>query len=454
MSSVMKIDIASKKEFIIMGSIACTWLLISIIIGASGPNIHDSYQYFAYDCPHHSHNWSSYCEGIQMSQGISWVQTFPEVGLLNRFWALRVIPYTNNQTSFNGLPLQTEVTLLGHDPHEGTNIWYLLTVNETKTELISCDGEQTKCQSFIVAFEDFIKYPIYQIQIRFPDPSQRSWIGDVGFEFIMGHPGEARLEIGFHVTYLIISVCFTVFFFLRMKKIPLEDWNWEQRSISLLLISLIFYNNFFFPFTYATRGWFFPFMSSLLEVTFRSLILLFWILMADKLRREEIRFDFSLEHVPKLVAVTVYGILTLILFAWTSINLETDPIESNEISGIQVMFYIVIIAWIAIIVWIIVLSVLTLPIIRTKSYLMTRYLFFVVPTAVCILSNFISIFSGNLGPLKRSTLSFTYFSAMYNIYVYVFLWGYWPGRDSFSGESASNEESPLYYNFGSNERKF
>jgi hypothetical protein len=99
-----------------------------------------------------------------------------------------------------------------------------------------------------------------------------------------------------------------------------------------------------------TSGWFFPFLNSLLEgelsvsvctetLTTASSVLCVYINVVLAVdggqvevapvtcqydltvnRRDEARVDFSLYHVPKLIVVALYGILSLILYAWVSIR--------------------------------------------------------------------------------------------------------------------------------------
>lgn len=81
----------------------------------SGPPVYDSTQYFAYDCPHNSHEWDPFsCNGVQLSDVRAahpypvlilhqnttfWETQAPVVNTLNRFWSLHFTPYTLQDTS-------------------------------------------------------------------------------------------------------------------------------------------------------------------------------------------------------------------------------------------------------------------------------------------------------------------------------------------------------------------
>jgi len=153
--------------------------------------------------------------------------------------------------------------------------------------------------------------------------------------------------------------------------------------------------------------------------------------MVDKLRKDELRVDFSWHHLPKLVIVCIFGILSLILFAWISIRDESDPVYSTNITGVQVLFYMVAVVWTAIMVWVVVLVAMTIPTVTRKTYLMTRFLFFAIPTGLCVISIMAGVFAGSFGPLRRNTLSFMYFLTLFNVYVFFLTWGYWPVQEGF-----------------------
>jgi len=458
----MNIDMAPRKTIIIVGGVSVAWLLITIIIGATGPSPFAAYTYSTYNCTGGSHTWNpNNCNGEQMSGNDTWfIQTFPLLNDLNRYWYLEMSVFSTVQQNPD-VPLQlaTQITLLGQNPATDGDVWYLMVANNTNTDNVICgNGADGQCNFIVIIYEEVIKYPSYQVQITFPDLAQREWIGDVQFVLKSGSDGFARIEIGFLTTYWLISMAITIFYFFKMRKASTADWSWEQRAMGLLLIGLICNNDIFSPFRYATRGWFFPFMSSLMHVAFSCIVLLFWLLMADKIRREELRVDMNIGHLPKLIVVGVYGILTLILFAWASIADEEDPVTSNDVGGIQVMFYIVSIIWVAIIIWIVILAVLTIPVVVRKGYLMNRFLFFAIPTGICILSVLIGIFSGTIGSVNKTTLAFVYLTSMFNVYVYMLLWGYWPAKDVVPSDARdpttqTSEESPLYYNFGTNPQR-
>jgi len=309
----------------------------------------------------------------------------------------------------------------------------LLAENDTHREDVQCKGAE--CTTFLLIYEDSIRYNDYKVIIALPDKKGSAFVGDVKFLLTFGHTSFSNMDIGLRITFLILGLVLFAFFIWTMYSISLSEWAWEQRSVALLLVGLFSFNNPFYPITYAVHGWFFPFISSLFEVAFFCITLLFWLFMVDKLRRDELRVSFSWYHVPKLAVVAVFGILCLILFAWLSIRDASDPVYGTSITGISVLFYLVAVLWIAIIVWVSVLVAMTIPVVSKKPYLMTRFVFFAVPTVICILS--VVFGAGSLGPLRRNSLSFVYYIFLFNTYVYILAWGYWPVKEGFTDRNPS-----------------
>jgi len=249
---------------------------------------------------------------------------------------------------------------------------------------------------------------------------------------------------------LAASLIVTGAYVWTMHQVNVDQWNWEQRAMAVLLISLFMTNNPLFPFIFVAKGWFFPFLVSLFQTGFLSVLLLFWLLITDKIRNEENMPTFSWILIPKLLIVTVWGILSLALFAVISIRDERDPVYGTSVTSFQILFYVVAVFWIIIVLWVAVLVALTIPVVVRQRYLVTRFLFFGLPTMVCIFSIFASVLSGSFGPYGETAIGFVYFLFLYNVYVFILAWGYWPVKETtFNGRNPvlPGETSPLSANF-------
>jgi len=124
-----------------------------------------------------------------------------------------------------------------------------------------------------------------------------------------------------------------------------------------------------------------------------------------------------------------------------------DPIlgHPNILSDIEVLFYIEATVYAGILIWLAVLVVMTIPVATAKPYLMTRFLFASIPTSFCIISILIGIFNGTFGPLNESTLSMVFFLTLYNEYVWLLTYGFWPIHERFGVKNPSEADSIIRF---------
>lgn len=95
---------------------------------------------------------------------------------------------------------------------------------------------------------------------------------------------------------MIISVALFGFFLFTMRPISFAEWTWEQRAMGIMIAALVSYNSKhlciilviitdpFYGLVFAVSGWFFPFINALFTDMFLCSILLFWLLITDKIR--------------------------------------------------------------------------------------------------------------------------------------------------------------------------
>lgn len=444
-TDIMRVDIAPYKHFSVVGGLAFLWLLINIIIGAAGPQIYDHISLYSYDCPDDDHTWNFNCSGVQLNDtGSFWYSELSGMGLLNKFWVLEMFPYTQIEDDIHE-ELQVQISVFGNN---GGDTWYELSTNDTVKKNVDCSEGDEECSGFILVYEEFIEYSTYRVYVSLPDKDNNYFIGDVNFQYWYGHDDFSSLEIAFRVIYMVISVALFGFFFYTMKKVPLADWTWEQRAMCIMIGALVSFNNPFYGLVFAVSGWFFPFLNALFTDIFMCAILLFWLLITDKIRRDELRVEFDYWQIPKVLCVVIFGLLALILFAWTSIRDSEDPVYGDGVTGIVILFYFVVILWTAIIIWVAILLAMTVPVVTQKRYLMTRFLFFAIPTSIAIVSIFGNILAGSFGPFRQNSTSLLYFLGLYNTYVWVLTWGYWPATEAKFRVAAPSENSILSFKSG------
>jgi hypothetical protein len=196
----------------------------------------------------------------------------------------------------------------------------------------------------------------------------------------------------------------------------------------------------FFAIRFAVAGWFAYFVDSLLEALFLSIVLLYWLLMIDKIRMNELRMEFSKIHIPKIIVIGIYALLTVIFFTWVNIDDEANPVlgigKTEEATS--VLYYVIVALFMGCVIWFVILAVLTVPVVTAKPHLFTRFMFFVMPACFCILSIVIGMLAGTYGPVNRTSPEFVFFQTMWNVYLGILAYGYWPVEERFSVSNPSS----------------
>eukprot|EP00026_Physarum_polycephalum_P007636 Phypoly_transcript_07701.p1 GENE.Phypoly_transcript_07701~~Phypoly_transcript_07701.p1 ORF type:complete len:457 (+),score=40.01 Phypoly_transcript_07701:137-1507(+) len=452
MVSVMRVDVAPLKHFIMIGVAGVAIVVIAIIMGATGPNEFFSVTDYAYDCPNQSHVWDpETCGGYQLSNNQTWWwSSLPTLTSLNRFWTLQFMVYTL-QTGEVERELQVEVLVYGTNNPPPKGEWMLLYTRNTTQDVV-CGQGPGPCEPLVLVDERNLKYTYYSVTVRILNGYQMegetaAFVGDVKFSIWTGNSGFSSYELALRVIFLFITCILLVAYLWFMRSTPLDDWAWEQKALALLLLGLLALNNPFFGLQFAVNGWFFHFLDALFTMTYLSIFLLFGLLVLDKVRLEDVRMTLGRRHIPKYLLVGVFALLGIILFAWVDIRDDVDPIQGHAslLSGVAVLFYIEATVYAGILIWLAVLVVMTIPVAAAKPYIMTRFLFISIPTSFSIISILIGIFNGTFGPLNESTLSMVFFLTLYNEYVWILTIGFWPVQERFTVRNPSEADSIIHF---------
>jgi hypothetical protein len=185
-----------------------------------------------------------------------------------------------------------------------------------------------------------------------------------------------------------------------------------------------------------------------------------------------------LEALVKVGGVFVFGALSLTLYAWVRIREREDPVlyDDQGAQGVLVLDNIVTVLFALLMVWIVALSIVAVGVIHSHASFVLRFRFLMVPSAILTLSMLIAMFFRVYGPFNRNgnhcelssspsfcisspispllsilprtphntkprtAMSFMYFYTLYNVYVWVLSFGFWPIR---AGYSTASESSPL-----------
>jgi len=250
------------------------------------------------------------------------------------------------------------------------------------------------------------------------------------------------------VLFLGVNIGLFAFHFLKLKgkRRYWESWTDEQKLFVFLLLSLVGLNNPFYALEFITRGWFLPFLGAFLELIFNCLLFIFWFVVAQKLRSDDgvLKFDWFLKI--SFGMIGIYAVLATIFNVLNSTRDDSSPFwgVSDSVTALDVMYYLTSALYVGVVVAFFTTLVIILQPISERKAVHARFIFFGLPTLAVIISVLVGIFLGTIGTFGRDAPSFVYYLFMYNLYVYLMLWGYWPVEKSYEGNLPTETSSLLF----------
>eukprot|EP01095_Lingulamoeba_sp_RSL-Kostka_P008948 TRINITY_DN3054_c0_g4_i1.p1 TRINITY_DN3054_c0_g4~~TRINITY_DN3054_c0_g4_i1.p1 ORF type:complete len:477 (+),score=119.67 TRINITY_DN3054_c0_g4_i1:50-1480(+) len=451
----MVVDVIRIRWFVMIAILSTFILLGALLLGFLGPATYDQKLKYAYNCENNSHIAPCSPLGVSLGNNGSLPYTYrlPELGTLNGFWSLTMFPYNKDYKDTGVIEnLRINTTIRGSNKNKDINEWHVIVNHHISDEVLLCDEGTEACWGFVLSYEDTIKYNYYQVEISLPDDNNpgKQYIGDVGFQYSWYSESYVEEELSIRVIFLLLTTVSIFIFWARMRTVELQDWFIEQKFLAVLLLTLVALNNPFYPFEFLVSGWFFPTLDCFLQVIHSSIHMLFWLFMFDHIRSGNDKIKFAKVDIVKPAVVGVYAIFTLIFFVWFKVSHEIDPLfgETQTVSGLVIMFFFCSILFGGILVWVLVLMMLAIPVVWQKKYLTARFSVLAIPTVVVLFSIVGGLFFGSFGPIRRTAPSFVYFFTLYNLYVLVLLFSYWPIKRTGFTDNLSNptEFTPIYGN--------
>ena len=379
---------------------------------------------------------------------------------LNRFWAVEIIPYNRNwRHSDHNSYIDVDVHMranLTHRDHIDKG-WEALP-ELRRTQRVRCPlatrspSGQGACSSFSVVFERKIRHLYSALEVKF-DLSGAAGValGDVGVQTVTGARAYAQFEISYTVLFTAASIAAVVIYIVAMaKSFKSGTATFEQVFALVLGVGVVFYDNPFFSIEYICGSiTTFNIIDTLSKNAFISLVLAFWLLSAEKFASVKAEtgaakntfLNFSdPAHVAKLALVAAYFVLAFITSAWTSVREKNDPVHGSSISypGVLTFYILTVVVIVAVIAWTLFMAVQAIPYVTSSQMVFTRFLFYAIPSFVVAVSLFIGSISGSFGGITRSPMEIAFFTALYNTYVYILIYGYWPSGFSFGFKNAVN----------------
>ena len=216
---------------------------------------------------------------------------------------------------------------------------------------------------------------------------------------------------------------------MMMRKLKVSEWPFEQRGVALLLIGLILFNNPFFALHLYGGTWFWTFLDEFFQILFACLLFFFWFGWI-----EQVRFGYtqtppqrSWVWYAKVVVVIGYGVTAAVVAYWLDVKLNRSS-ELAGLAGVVFFYYMACLFCGAALVWVMIGGVLHIPSgVSKQPHMEVRYLYLALPTTLVAVSMLVGVFSGTFGPYNRTSVSFMYFFGLFNSYVYLLVFGFFPG---------------------------
>ena len=397
-----------------------------------------------------------------------------KLGKLNRFWAVEIIPFNKNwkQGEHN---IKADVSVQMHANLSHRNNIHMPWVYEPevyKTRKVTCPvtsrsaSSAGECSSFSVVFERKIRYLYSALELRFNFVgSSGIKLGDVGIEMVSGTRGYGQFDLAYTILFTIGSIVALVAYIVAIfDKIKTRTATFEQMFTLVLAVGVIFYDNPFFVIEYIGGSIVtFNIFDSLFKNVFIMLLLAYWLLTSERFASADSEKKSSRQkfldlssplHVAKFALALLYFVLSFITTTWTSIRERNDPINGSSISypGVLVFYIFTVLTIVGVIGWVLFMTVKSIPYVTSSQMVFTRFLFYAIPSFIVAFSLFIGSISGSFGGITRSriflktnnyiffrliiyilyiAMEIAFFTALYNTYVYILIYGYWPSGFRF-----------------------
>eukprot|EP01089_Gocevia_fonbrunei_P009732 TRINITY_DN2211_c0_g1_i3.p1 TRINITY_DN2211_c0_g1~~TRINITY_DN2211_c0_g1_i3.p1 ORF type:complete len:454 (-),score=42.39 TRINITY_DN2211_c0_g1_i3:76-1437(-) len=452
MAVAMKMDEAPNKYMYKVFAGALVVLIVSIIVGLAGPPALETKYFDTYECPGGSHIWNStVCSGVQLrTWNSSFITTLPDMLPYNLIFNLEATPYKWENFSHTGLDYDLSVSMSLWGKNDSENTWHEIKIRDVHSEKLNCKSSSQSCESFTLIKDEFIDYSYYQLEISLPSSPGQDFVGDVEFKLSRYTSGFSLLQIAYRGIYsLVIPFAALLLFVAMVKKCSLHfTISYEQKIVFILLAFTLVYN---FPFFYGLTiivqkwGWI---INAVFETFIISLLLMFWFVAIDNIRRDKPGFKPTMVLRFQLVLVGIYASLTSTLFCMDPVGASQGPVyfEKDGMTVTTSLFWGIAVVYGSILMWLIYLVVRAIQVVKIKPHLMGIFLFMGVPTMFCIFSCAIGFFVGRPGePYNATSLGFGYFLNLYNVYTLVMVAAVWPA-DARNSVTTSDEAEMLQFN--------
>lgn len=323
-----------------------------------------------------------------------------------------------------------------------------------ETVNITCVQGESHCEPHFMLRFNNIDYEDYQVGLLLNSTEYLPINGSsVTFRLAAGSAKFTNWMLGMKIFFLLVSTAVAVKYNLSLNALSIREQNLEQTWVSILSVTLVFYNDPFFVVEASYGGNALKILGVAFQVTFFQFLLLFWLLALDNMRLSGMESGVSNERffIPKAFFIGWFWVFNCVYFGYMKYNSNNDtlwdPLENNNTFALAQSLMVVI--CLVYVMWFVYLLFACLPELRTKP---TRYRYLMFVMCYVFLIWLSAIGSTAISPVPLSGGSWTACLALFNIYIYALAYLYAPSaktiaqakqRQAMHGDRAEPEARPV-----------
>ncbi|GAB9464788.1 Transmembrane protein [Globisporangium polare] len=354
----------------------------------------------------------------------------------NRYFYLQVAFPNKNRTEDHSFSVTMTPHVKGFYKNSSSgNRTFAQIIPEVRqqTLAIQCIKGSIFCEDqYFLRFGE-IDYTDYQVDVLFNSSEGLLPINGSDPRFMKTWGTEAFTDwfIGVKIFFLLISALLAIWYNTSLNKLSVREQNLEQGWVATLTVTLIFFNDPFYVVEASFGGNPVKILSVLFHVTFFQVLLLFWLVMLDNLRLQGKVSGVSNSQffTPKIVYISFFWLMNAIYHGYMKYYANNDPtwdpLATNAnfalvqaICGAMSIFYVM---------WFTYLVLVSHQEIRSRR---VRYRYLVLLTYFMVIMAFVGLGSGAISPAPTSGGQWTWFQALFNVYVYVIAYLYAPSSSA------------------------
>lgn len=408
----VRLDLPENKiSNIFAASLAGIVLVIGVILaGSLSPNIVNTISYNVPECAQRN---TSQCISHDHIQQLS----FEILGLEkpNQLFYFSVEPYSSEKIEF-----ELKVSYILYAKRAEEYIKKLI-----KDTNITIDCSRKGCKSRPIIYIPYIDYKDYLITMQVDKAPS---INGLKFYSTTVNSDFSLFVISLKYIFFTLAISNLIYFIIHVRSIPIHIWRFESKSIFLMNISLVVFNDPFSAISIVNVNPKFSSISVFCNTQFIVSLMLFWLLSFQY----SIKFKFkTILYCFEIIGISIFFFLIFKNYLYATINFRYDPTYKwssrfTEASKEQYTSLIVILSLFGIISMI--FSILNLIKYQTLIFIEKIYK---ISNAFMMIFTFVFIGFGFLQPVPQQASLVMIVIVIYNVYFMLLLWFFRPEKECY-----------------------